>query len=63
MMLIIQGWLESREQKPQDIRIYETYRGCMVVIDGVIIKGKHIVMLEILQKQSLQELCVKSYGH
>ena len=50
---IIQGSPESRDQKPQDIRIYLTFRNDMTVTDGVIIKGRHILVLQVLQKQAL----------
>ena len=49
---IIQGWPKSRDQIPQDIRMYLTLRNDMVVIDGVIIKGKSIAVPEPLQKHT-----------
>ena len=55
---IIQGWPKSRDQIPQDIKTYWTFRDNMTVIDEVIIKGRCIVVLEAIQKQALQQLCI-----
>ena len=60
---IIQGWLESRDQIPQDIRTYCTFRDKMAVIDGIIIQGIHKVVMEVLQKQALQHLHVNDMGN
>ena len=59
---IIQGWTERKEQIPQDIRTYWTFRGYMTVINGVIIKGRHLVVPEVLQKPALQQLHVNHMG-
>ena len=47
---IIQSWLEKRDQIPSDIRTFCTFRHDMAVTDGVLMKGRHIVVLEVLQK-------------
>ena len=49
MECIKQGWPESKIQLLQDIRIYYTFRDDMAVIDGVVIKGKYIVIPEAFQ--------------
>ena len=59
---IMQGWPEGRDKIPQYIRTYWTFRDDMVVIDGVIIKGRHIVVLQALQKQPLQQLHISHMG-
>ena len=46
MEYVIQGWPESKIQLPQDIRTYWTFRDDMEVIDGVVIKGRCIVIPE-----------------
>ena len=40
MEYIIQVWPESKNQLPQDIRTYWTFRDDMAVIGGVVIKGQ-----------------------
>ena len=52
---VIQGWPENKNQLPQDIRTYWTFRDDMVVIDGVV-KDKCVVIPEALQQQVLKQL-------
>ena len=59
---VIEGWPESRDQIPQDIRTYWTLRDDMAIIDGIIIKVRCIVGLEVLQKQKLQQLHINHMG-
>ena len=47
---IIQGWPESRDRIPQDLRAYWTFREDMAVIDRVVMKGSHIVVSEVLHQ-------------
>ena len=49
---IIQGWPESRDQVPSDMRTYWMFKDYMAVIDGV--KGRCMVIPELLQRQALQ---------
>ena len=60
--VIIAGWQESREQVHQDIRSYWSFRDNMVVIDGIIMKGRHIVIPEALKQQTLDQLQVNHIG-
>ena len=63
MEYVIQGWPESKNHLPQDIRLYWTFRDDLAVIDGIVIKGKHIVMLETLQQlQVLRQLHIIHMG-
>ena len=48
MEYFLQGWPESKIQPPQDIRTYWLFRDNMAVIDGVVVKGRHIVIPEAL---------------
>ena len=59
---IIQGWPENRDQIPQDLRMYWTLQDDMAVIDQVILKGRHTVILESLQRQVLEQLHVNHMG-
>ena len=36
----IRGWPESRNEVPQEIRLYWTWRGDMAVIDDIILEGR-----------------------
>ena len=53
---IIQDWPEHKDQMQKDIRLDRTFKDDMAVIDGVIMKGRHIVVAEVLQQQALQQL-------
>ena len=53
---VIQEWPESKNQLLQDIRTYLMFRDNMTVIDGIVIKGTHIVMPEALHLKMLKQL-------
>ena len=59
---IIQDWPKSRDQIPQDMRTYWMFQDDMALIDGIILKGWHIVIPEALQRQMLQQLHINHIG-
>ena len=42
--LIITGWPDTKDQLHQDIRPYWSFKDDLGVIDGVIMKGRHIII-------------------
>ena len=62
MEYVIQGQPESKSQLPWEIRTYWAFRNDMAVTDGVVTKGRCIVILEALQKQVLKQLHVYHMG-
>ena len=42
---IIAGWPNTKDELHDDIKPYWTYRDKLVVIDSMILKGRHIVIL------------------
>ena len=62
MEYVIQGWPESKSQLPEDIRAYWLFRDNMAVIDGVVIKGRCIVIPDALQQQALKQLHINHMG-
>ena len=48
--LIISGWPDSRDKLLVDLQPYWSYRDELVVIDGVILKGRHIIMQNSLRQ-------------
>ena len=56
MKYVIQGWPECKNQLPQDIRTYWMFRDDMAVVNGKVIKDRHIVILGALQQQVLKQL-------
>ena len=55
---IIRGWPEHKDQIPQDMRMYWTFYVDMTVIDGVMLKERHVVIPGALQREALEQLCV-----
>ena len=47
---------------PQDMRTYWTFQDDMAVIDGVMLKGLCIEILQLLQRQTLWKLHVNHLG-
>ena len=52
---IISCWPENRNEVPQETRPYWTIRDGMAVIDGIIMKGRWIVISRELQKQAMSQ--------
>ena len=59
---IITGWLDTKDQLHQDIWPYWSFRDDLAVIDGVIMKGRYILMPEVPKQQSLDQLHVNHMG-
>ena len=59
---ITRGWPENRDHIPQNMRTYWMFQDDMAVIDGVILKGRCIVIPESLQRQTLEQLNVNHLG-
>ena len=59
---VIQGWPDSKNQLPQDIKTYWMFRDDMTVLGGVVIKGKYIIILKALQQEMLKQLHINHMG-
>ena len=53
---IIAGWPDTKDKLHADLRPYWLYRDELVVIDGIILKGRHIVIPNSLRQQVLNQL-------
>ena len=51
--IIITGWLDIRDELHADLQPYWSYRDELAVIDGIILKGKHIIIPNSLKEQVL----------
>ena len=60
--LITAGWPDSRDELHVDLRPYWSYRDELVVIDGIIPKGRHIIMPNSLRQQVLNHLHTNHMG-
>ena len=47
-IIIISGWQATNDQLYIDIRPYWSYKDDLVVIDGIVLKGRHIIIPEVL---------------
>ena len=59
---IIAGWPHTKDELHTDIRPYWPYRDKLVVIDGVILKGRHIIIPDSLKQQVLMQLHTNHMG-
>ena len=62
MEYVIQRWPQNKNQLLQDIRTYWMFRDDMAVINGVVIKGRCIVIPKALQQQVLKQLHINHMG-
>ena len=53
--IIISGWPDSRDELHVDLQPYWSYRDKLAVIDGVILKGKCIIIPSSLKEQVLSQ--------
>ena len=60
--LIIAGWPYRRDELHADLRPYWSYRDELVVIDGIIFKGRHIIIPNSLKQQVLNQLHTNYMG-
>ena len=59
---IIAGRPESKDHLHKDIRAYWPFKYDMVVIDGVSMKGRCIIIPEVLESQALDQLYINHMG-
>ena len=60
---IIAGWLSTKDELHSDLRPYWYYRDDLVVIDGVVMKGRQIVISTVLKQQVLDQLHTNHMGN
>ena len=59
---IISGWPATKDQLHINIRPYWPYKDDLAVIDGIVMKGRHIIIPEVLKQQVLDQLHVNHMG-
>ena len=60
--MIITGWPSTKDELHSDLRPYWYYRDDLVVIDGVVMKGRCIIILAVLTQQLLDQLHLNHIG-
>ena len=53
---IITGWLNSKDKVCEELKPYWSYRDKLAVIDGVVLKGRCIIIPNSLKQQMLDQL-------
>ena len=59
---IIAGWPSTKEDLHSDLRPYWSYRDDLAVIDGVVMKGRCIIIPAVLKQQVLDQLHLNHMG-
>ena len=59
---IIAGWPDTKDELHVDLNPYLSYRDELAVIDGVIVKGRHIVIPNSLRQLLLEHLHTNHMG-
>ena len=59
---ITKGWPEMKDNTVQNLRLYWKFQDNMAVIDRAILKDRHIVIPDTLQKQALEQLHINHMG-
>ena len=54
--IIIKGWPETRDNCPQNLRNFWTYRDELSILDGLVLKGVRIVIPEQCRAKVLEKL-------
>ena len=54
----ILDWPATKDQLNLDIRPYWSYKDDLAVIGGIVMKSRHIIILEVLKQQALDQLHV-----
>ena len=60
--IITSGWSATKDQLHIDIRPYLSYKDNLAVIDGIVMKGRCIIIPEVLKQQLLDQLHVNHMG-
>ena len=59
---IIAHWPDIKDQVQQEIRMYWSFRDDMAGIDGITMKGRHVIIPEVLKAQMLDQLHINHMG-
>ena len=59
---IITGWPSTKDELHADLKPYWLYRDELAVIEGIVLKGRHIVIPSSLRQQILEQLHTNHVG-
>lgn len=63
MTTIVQGWPDDRNQVPQTLRAYWTYRDELTIDNGLIYKGAQVMIPQSMQAEMLHKIHANHLGH
>ena len=59
---IITGWPNSKDEVSEELKPYWSYRDKLAVINGMVLKGRHIIIPNSLKQQVLNQLQINHMG-
>ena len=59
---IITGWPDSKDKVSKELKPHWSYRDKLAVIDGIVLKGRHIIIPNSLKQQVLNQLHINHMG-
>ena len=60
--LVLHGWPSPKVEVQKDLQPYQSFRGKIAVIGGIVIKGRIIIVLVTLQDRALKQLHLNHVG-
>ena len=61
-IIIVTGWLSTKDELHRNIRPYWSYKDDLAVIDRVVMKGRHIIIPAEIKQQVLDQLHLNHIG-
>ena len=59
---IITGWPHSKDEISEELKLYWSYKDELAVINGIMLKGRHIIIPNSLRQQVLNQLHINHMG-
>ena len=59
---IITGWPHSKDEISEELKLYWSYKDELAVINGIMLKGRHIIIPKSLRQQVLNQLHINHMG-
>ena len=59
---IIEGWLNSKDNMPDEAKSYCSFREELSIINGIVFKGERLVISEVMRKKVLDQLYQAQMG-
>ena len=60
--MVLKGWPEKRDECPQNLKAYWTYRDELSVLDGLVLKGTRIIIPNDCRDDVLDKVHEEHFG-